>query len=231
MPWWAVAPYDGGPDRRGGRVRPRQPKRRPVRRAAGSPPVELARERRIRGKLGELAALLEGGALNPDRTRAYLAGELEAAPMDSDDETTLMTSIRLPVRLLAVMDELAAGRAAVTGERASRSAMLRLAIERGAAMLVREAAVLGAPDSVAALLAELETQIARADVQRAEMEALRERVATLAGGPAVDEDSRAHAMRCVDLDLAELARREAAGVPLGERLQSLRDSINAGRDR
>lgn len=167
MPWWAVAPYDGGPDRRGGRVRPRQPKRRPVRRAAGSPPVELARERRIRGKLGELAALLEGGALNPDRTRAYLAGELEAAPMDSDE---VPTSIRLPRAVLAVADELAARRAALTGERASRSAVLRLALERGIASLEREAAELEAPSSRASILAELE--------------ALRERVAVLSPGGA-----------------------------------------------
>lgn len=142
------------------------PKRRPVRRAtpkaASPPPADLARERRIRGKLGELAALLEGGALNPDRTRAYLAGELEAAPMDSDE---VPTSIRLPRRVLALADDLAARRAARLGERASRSAVLRLALERGIASLEREAAELEAPSTKAAILEELE--------------ALRERVAGL----------------------------------------------------
>ena len=147
-------------------MKPRTPKRRAVRRAtpkaASPPPADLARERRIRGKLGELAALLEGGALNPDRTRAYLAGELEAAPMDSDE---VPTSIRLPRRVLALADDLAARRAARLGERASRSAVLRLALERGIASLEREAAELEAPSTKAAILEELE--------------ALRERVAGL----------------------------------------------------
>ena len=145
------------------------PKRRTVRRAparAPSPPADLARERRIRGKLGELAALLEGGALNPDRTRAMLAGELEAAPMDSDE---VPTSIRLPRRVLALADDLAARRAARLGERASRSAVLRLALERGIVALEREAAELDAPSTRTAILAELE--------------ALRERVAGMEGPP------------------------------------------------
>lgn len=149
-------------------MKPRTPKRRAVRRAtpkaASPPPADLARERRIRGKLGELAALLEGGTLNPDRTRAMLAGELEAAPMDSDE---VPTSIRLPRRVLALADDLAARRAARLGERASRSAVLRLALERGIASLEREAAELDAPSTKAAILAELAT--------------LRERVARMEG--------------------------------------------------
>lgn len=133
----------------------------------GAAPTDLARERRIRGKLDELAALVSSGAVNPDRTRAYLAGELEAAPMDSDE---VPTSIRLPRAVLAVADELAARRAALTGERASRSAVLRLALERGIASLEREAAELEAPSTRASILAELE--------------ALRERVAVLSPGGA-----------------------------------------------
>lgn len=120
----------------------------------------------MRAKLAELAALVEGGALNAERTRAYLAGELEAAPMDSDE---IPTSIRLPRRLLDVADTLAAARAARTGERASRSAVLRVALERGIAALEREAAELDAPTTKAAILAELET--------------LRERVAAMATAP------------------------------------------------
>ncbi len=140
--------------------------RPPKRKRGGAAPTDLARERRIRGKLGELAALLEGGALNPDRTRAMLAGELEAAPMESDE---VPTSIRLPRRLLAVADALAARRAERLGERASRSAVLRLALERGIAALEREAAELEAPTTKAAILEELE--------------ALRERVAVLEWRP------------------------------------------------
>lgn len=134
--------------------------------------MELARERRIRGKLGELAALLEGGALNPDRTRAHLAGELEAAPMDADE---VPTSIRLPRSPLAVADDLAARRAKRLGERASRFAVLRLAIERGIASMEREAAELDAPNSRASILAE--------------MEAPRERVACFEGGAMIPTEA------------------------------------------
>jgi predicted DNA-binding protein len=129
-----------------------------------APIDELARERRIRGKIAELGALLTSGKVDPDRTRAYLAGELEGPPMDSAD---LATSIRLPGDLVARADALAERRAVLLGERASRSAVLRLAIERGIAALEREAAELEAPSTRAALLAELD--------------ALRERVAVLGG--------------------------------------------------
>jgi predicted transcriptional regulator len=84
--------------------------------------------------------------------------------MDSAD---LATSIRLPGDLVARADALAERRAVLLGERASRSAVLRLAIERGIATLEREAAELEAPSTRAALLAELD--------------ALRERVAVLGG--------------------------------------------------
>lgn len=161
-----MAPGHGGPDRCGGRVSAGQkPRRRPGQSKRKPATVDLARERRVRAKLAELAALVEGGALNPERTRAYLAGELETAPMDSDE---IPTSIRLPRRLLDVADTLAARRAERTGERASRSAVLRVALERGIAALEREAADLDAPTTKAAILAELET--------------LRERVAAMAEG-------------------------------------------------
>ena len=147
-----MAPDYGCPARRVSRP---HPKRRASPIAASPPPADLARERRIRGKLDELSALLEGGALNPDRTRAYLAGELEAVPMNENDETPI--SVRLPRSVIAVADDLAERRAARTGERVSRSAVLRLAIERGIASLQREAAELDAPSTRAAILEELAT--------------------------------------------------------------------------
>ena len=127
----------------------------------------LARERRIRAKLAELRALLDAGAVDPERTRAFLAGELGAAPMASDD-ADVATSIRLPRELLARADAIAERRAARLGERASRSAVLRLALERGIGVLEREAEALDALSSKAAMLAELGT--------------LRERVAAMVEG-------------------------------------------------
>jgi predicted DNA-binding protein len=93
-----------------------------------------------------------------------LAGELEAPGM-SDDGADVGTSIRLPRDLLDRADRLAARRAELLGERASRSAVLRLALERGVAALEREAADLASPAARASILAELD--------------ALRERVAAL----------------------------------------------------
>jgi hypothetical protein len=55
--------------------------------------VDLARERRIRSALGELAALVDSGAVDPERTRAYVAGELPGAPVSDADDVP--TSLRL----------------------------------------------------------------------------------------------------------------------------------------
>ena len=74
---------------------------------------------------------------------------------NKNDETPI--SVRLPRSVIAVADDLAERRAACTGERVSRSAVLRLAIERGIASLQREAAELDAPSTRAAILAELAT--------------------------------------------------------------------------
>jgi predicted DNA-binding protein len=84
----------------------------------------------------------------------------------ASDDADVATSIRLPRELLARADAVAERRAARLGERASRSAVLRLALERGIGVLEREAAALDASSSKAAMLAELE--------------ALRVRVAALA---------------------------------------------------
>lgn len=125
--------------------------------------ADLARERRIRGKLDELAGLLARGEVNPERTRAMLAGELDAEARRMDDDEALGTSIRLPRDLLARADALADARNARTGERASRSAVLRLALERGIAALEREAAELARPPTKAAILAELAALRARVE--------------------------------------------------------------------
>jgi predicted DNA-binding protein len=116
--------------------------------------ADLARERRIRGKIAALGALLASGKIDPERTRAFFAGELGAATMASDD-ADVATSIRLPRELLARADALAERRAARLGERASRSAVLRLALERGIGVLEREAEALDVASAKAAILAEL----------------------------------------------------------------------------
>lgn len=122
-------------------------------------PADLARERRVRGALAELRALLDTGEVDPERTRAMLAGELEAAPVDADD---VPTSIRAPRALLERAEALAAS----LPTRPSRSAVLRMALERGMAELEAEARGLPAP-----VAAEL----------RAEIEELRRRVEALEG--------------------------------------------------
>lgn len=66
------------------------------------------------------------------------------------------TSIRLPRSLLALADDLAARRANRLGERGSRSAVRRWAIECGIPALEREPAEWGAPSTKAAILAQLE---------------------------------------------------------------------------
>lgn len=97
-------------------------------RRRGRAPVDLARERRIRAKVTEMAALIASGAVDPERTRAMLAGEL---PTMTDD---VPTSIRAPRELLARADALAEALAG-PGAKPSRSAVLRAALERGIAAI------------------------------------------------------------------------------------------------
>ena len=137
-----IAPRKG----RGPRRAPPKTKRAPV--------VDLAKETRIRAKLGELRALLDGGAVDPERTRAMLAGELEAPGMN-DTDPDVATSIRIPRALLDLADTLAERRAERLGERASRSAVLRLALERGIAVIERETAALDSVNTKAAIMVEL----------------------------------------------------------------------------
>jgi hypothetical protein len=90
--------------------------------------------------LDDLRALLDSGEVDPHRTGAMLAGDLEAVPMSgSDDETP--TTIRAPATLLrraeALVDRLPPAPGS-TG-RASRSAVLRRALELGIAALEAEA--------------------------------------------------------------------------------------------
>ena len=129
---------------------------------AAKRPADLARERRIRAHLAELGALLDTGKVDRERTRAMLAGELEAPGMTDDDTADVGTSIRLPRELLDRAERIAESR----GD--SRSATLRRALERGLLVVEREAAELEAATTRAELLAEL----AR----------LRARVAALDGG-------------------------------------------------
>lgn len=141
---------------------PRGPRRPTSKRTRKGAPVDLARERRIRSALGELAALVDSGAVDPERTRAYVAGELPGAPVSDADDVP--TSLRLPRALVARLDALAARLgadptlAAAFGGRVSRSAVLRAALDRGVSALEADARPGGAggPVDAAAVLAELD---------------------------------------------------------------------------
>lgn len=140
-------------------------------RSTASPPVDLARERRIRGKLAELTALLESGAVDGERTRAMLAGELPT--MSTKDAAT---TLRLPAELLTRVDKLAERLAGPDGK-ASRSAALRVALERGIASLEADGDKPG--------------ELTPAEVL-ADLDALRARVKALAATPTEtpDDDRR-----------------------------------------
>ena len=93
----------------------------------------MSRARTPTDALEELAGMVRDGAVDHDRTRAFLEGEREVP-----------TSMRLPASLLAYADALAprlAGHPALAGrasERVSRSAVLRAAMERGLGELLRD---------------------------------------------------------------------------------------------
>jgi len=130
---------------------------------AVAPVVDLARERRIAGKVAELRDLLDGGAVDADRTRAMLAGELEARPVSDPD---VSTTLRLPAALLARADELAARIPAPPGGRVSRSNVLRAALDRGLSGLEADAAratSTATPPDLSGVLAELDALRARVE--------------------------------------------------------------------
>jgi hypothetical protein len=88
--------------------------------------VDLARERRIAGKVAELRDLLDTGAVDAARTRAMLAGDLET-PVADDVSTTF----RLPAAWIARADALTAQLPPPAGGKLTRSNVLRAALERG----------------------------------------------------------------------------------------------------
>lgn len=128
--------------------------------AAPSPAVDLGRERRIRAALRELGALLESGAVDGERTRAMLAGELPTMTKDA------ATTLRLPADLMARANKLAERLAGPDGK-PSRSAALRVALERGIASLEADGDKPGTL-TPADVLAELDTLRARVEGLAAE---------------------------------------------------------------
>ena len=124
----------------------------------GSTVVDLAKERRIAAALAELGDLVTGGAVDEGRTRAMLAGELEARPVS--DAADVSTTLRLPAAVLARADELAARLPPPPGGRVSRSNVLRAALDRGLAALEADAARAtspATPPDLSGVLAELDT--------------------------------------------------------------------------
>lgn len=128
-------------------------------RAAGGRVVDLARERRICAAVAELRALVAGGAVDADRTRAMLAGELEARPVSTDPDVS--TSLRLPGSLLSRADALAAVLPGPPGSKLTRSGVIRAALERGLTALEAEATPSPSPPDLSAVLTELDALRAR----------------------------------------------------------------------
>lgn len=139
-------------------------KRAPV--AGGlAPVISLARERRIAAVVAELRDLVDGGAVDADRTRAMLAGELETCPVTDDPDVS--TSIRLPGSLLTRADALAALLPGPPGSKLTRSGVIRAALERGLSGLeadAERAALPAAPADLAGLAAELDALRVRLDI-------------------------------------------------------------------
>ena len=127
---------------------------------APSPAMDLGRERRIRAAVRELGTLLESGAVDGERTRAMLAGELPTMTKDA------ATTLRLPADLMARADKLAERLAGPDGK-PSRSAALRVALERGIASLEADGDKPGTL-TPADVLAELDTLRARVEGLAAE---------------------------------------------------------------
>jgi len=139
-------------------------KRAPVAREL-APVIDLARERRIAAVVAELRDLVDGGAVDADRTRAMLAGELETCPVTDDPDVS--TSIRLPGSLLTRADALAALLPGPPGSKLTRSGVIRAALERGLSGLEGDAerAVRPAGTSdLSAIAADLEALRVRLDI-------------------------------------------------------------------
>lgn len=115
------------------------------------PPVDLGRERRTRGLVAELRALLDAGEVDTGRTSAMLSGDLETARMEDTP-----TTIRAPRALLDRAEALAAA----LPSQPSRSAVLRLALARGIAVLEAEALVAPLAPDLAADVADLRRRVA-----------------------------------------------------------------------
>lgn len=107
-----------------------------------APAADLARERSLRALDARMAALLDAGG--PDlagRTRAMLAGELDAPGMEGRKMAGPLfhdtaVNLRLPSALLARAEALAPSLAddpllAAAGRGAGRATVLRLALARG----------------------------------------------------------------------------------------------------
>ena len=107
-----------------------------------SPPVlDLDRERRVRRNLASLAALLRADPDLEGRTFAALAGSL---PCDLEAPVCKYAPIRLPDPILDRAERLVpavnAHRDLISYGRLTRTAVVRLAVERGLAELERELA-------------------------------------------------------------------------------------------
>ncbi len=165
-----MAPADRRTDRGdGGRVSPagKRPGGGGGRRArpsgAADPVVDLDRERRVAGKVAELRTLVDAEAVDGGRTRAMLAGELDARPVPSDPDVS--TSLRLPGSLLARADVLAGLLPGSPGSRLTRSGVIRAALDRGLAALEAEAPGSRSPaPDLAGLAAELDALRARVGI-------------------------------------------------------------------
>ena len=139
--------------------------------------VDLAR---VRAALARLDALVASGALDPDRTARWMAGDLEEGPpMTTSDDVP--TSVRLPRALLDRAEALAPKlernpeiRAMVSPRGVSRSIVLRLAVERGIAALEGDAepvAPLRDPRALRESLMVMRAHVDRLMMEVAEMEA------------------------------------------------------------
>ncbi len=104
----------------------------------GGPPVDLARERRIRAALDELRALLDADPALAERTRAMLAGELPCPDLEEKETmpNDAAINLRVPKDVLSRADALMPALAQdpmlqAAGRGVSRSVVLRLAVLRG----------------------------------------------------------------------------------------------------
>lgn len=102
---------------------------------ARSSPVDLGRERRVRGALAEIGERVAKAPRLGERTRAMLAGELSCPGLEERMGNEQQISLRLPADFLERAESLVAAIASVPDFAAigevNRSKVLRLAITRG----------------------------------------------------------------------------------------------------